>query len=301
MSVLVVGAGAAGGYLGAQLVTAGRDVRFLVHPGTLARLNAHGLRVRGSGGVSSIPVNAVTASELHGSADVVILGVRSDVVASAVDDIRGVITPDTRVVPVINGVAHLSVLTAAFGDTVVLGGTARLATSMEADGTIHEVAPGVALEVGQLDGGTSAALDRVVAELSVANVAVRVRPDVRTAMWEKFAMITSTAVLTCLAGDVVGVIARTPGGPALGRRVASEVSAVAAAEGHPLSDAALAALIGILTDAGSSMAPSMFRDLAAHRHVEVSVLAELAGLARQHQIDTPLLDAALVVIAVHSS
>jgi 2-dehydropantoate 2-reductase len=162
VEVLVVGAGAAGGYLGAQLVTAGRDVSFLVRQSSFERLTAHGLRIHGKFGTSALPVRAVTASQLTGSYDVVVLAVRSEVVESAVEDFRGVVTPDTRILPLVNGMAHLSVLTAAFGEQAVLGAAVRLATSMLADGIIDEVAPGVDLEVGQLDGGTSDIFDAVV-------------------------------------------------------------------------------------------------------------------------------------------
>jgi 2-dehydropantoate 2-reductase len=80
--------------------------------------------------------------------------------------------------------------------------------------------------------------------------------------------------------------------------VAAEVSAVAYADGYPLSPAARSGLDSTLTDPASNFAPSMFRDLSAHRRVEVSVLADLAERARRHHIDTPLLDAALVVVDI---
>jgi 2-dehydropantoate 2-reductase len=298
MQVLVVGAGAAGGYLGAQLVKAGRDVSFMVHQSSFERLSAHGLRIRGKSGTSALPVRAVTASQLEGSYGVVVLAVRSEAVESAVEDFRGIVTADTRILPLVNGMAHISVLTAAFGEQAVLGAAVRLATSMLADGIIDEVAPGVDLEVGQLGGGTSETFDAVVRQFRVDNVAVRVRSDMVAAMWEKFTFISATAILTCLTGSVVGVVARTTGGPALGRRVAAEVAAVATADGYPLSSATRSGLDATLTDPTSNFAPSMFRDLAAHRRVEVSVLADLAERARRHHIDTPLLDAALVVVGI---
>jgi 2-dehydropantoate 2-reductase len=138
----------------------------------------------------------------------------------------------------------------------------------------------------------------VVRQFRVDNVAVRVRSDMVAAMWEKFTFISATAILTCLTGSVIGVVARTTGGPALGRRVAAEVAAVATADGYPLSSATRSGLDATLTDPTSNFAPSMFRDLAAHRRVEVSVLADLAERARRHHIDTPLLDAALVVVGI---
>lgn len=299
MSTLVVGAGATGGYVGVQLVTGGRDVTFLVHPRTRDRLDSAGLRVQGRDGIWTTLVNAVTVPELRGPYDVIILGVRSDVVGQAIDDVAGAVGPGTRIVPLMNGMAHVAVLTAAFGDDSVLGAAARLATSLLPDGTIEEVIPGVQLQIGTLDGAHPDTLDRVVAELGVPHVAVTIVPDVLMAMWEKFALITTTAVLTCLTGDVVGAVARTAGGLALARRVLTEVTSVAAAEGYPLAGPVLAGLASTLTDSASTFAPSMFRDLSAGRPVETTVLLDLAARARRHGIDTPLLDAALVVIDVH--
>jgi 2-dehydropantoate 2-reductase len=299
MSILVVGAGAVGGYLGAQLLAAQRNVTFLVHPGRWARLNAEGLRIRRGNGVEAIPVDAVTVSELRGHYDLVVLAVRSNAVPSAIDDIAGVITSGTRIIPVVNGVRHLWLLTAAFGQELVFAAEAKLATSMLSDNTIEEVVPGIQFELGQIDGGRSPALSHTVTELDVANIAVTIRDDPVAAMWEKFAFITAAAVLTCLVGDNIGAVARTPGGPELARTVVAEVAAVATAEGYGPAPSARSELEAFLTDPTSAFAPSMFRDMQAHRPIEVDVLAELADCARSHAIPTPLLDAVLVVIDIY--
>jgi hypothetical protein len=83
---------------------------------------------------------------------------------------------------------------------------------MSPDGSIEVVTPGIDMQIGQLDGSRSLALDRAAAQLDVANIAVTIRSDVIAAMWEKFAFITSTAVLTCLVGHEIGPIAGADGG-----------------------------------------------------------------------------------------
>ena len=299
MSVLIVGAGATGGFLGAQLADAGRDVTFLVHPGARARLAA-GLRIRRGADVVAIPVNAVTAADVDATYDVVVVAVRADAVQSAIRDVGAAVSDVTRIVPLMNGMRHLSLLTAAFGQDRVLGGATRLATSLLPDGTIDVLTPGIQMEIGQLDGAGSAALDGVVAELSVPNIAVTVRRDVIAAMWEKFAFIASTAVLTCLVDAEIGTVVRADGGITLARDVLEEVASVAAADGSPLVERARAGLDAILTDPSSAFGPSMFRDMAAGRPIEITVLSDLADRARAHRIPTPLLDASLVVIDVHN-
>ncbi|MCW2653056.1 MAG: 2-dehydropantoate 2-reductase [Mycobacterium sp.] len=300
MSVLIVGAGATGGYIGAQLVAAGRDVRFLVHPRTLERLRAEGLRIQRGNEIDTVRVDAVTVAGLRGPYDLVVVAVRTDAVESAVEDMHPAVGPQTRIVPIMNGMRHLSVLTGAFGRNAVLGAETRLAISLRTDGMIEEVAPGVQMEIGQLDGGESDILHRTAELLETGSIAVTVRRDIVAAMWEKFAFITSTAVLTCLVGDEIGPIVRAAGGIALARRVLDEVVSVAAADGHTVSEAAHSGLDRQLTDPSSTFGPSMFRDLRAGRPVEIAVLRDLADRARAHQIATPLLDASLVVVDVHN-
>jgi 2-dehydropantoate 2-reductase len=299
MTVLVVGAGAGGGYIGDRLLAAGRDVTFLVHAHTLARLRESGLRLRHGTDVRTVDVNAVTAADLNTTYDVIVVAVRASAVASAIDDVLPAVGPDTRIVPIVNGIGHLSLLTAAFGRRA-LGAAARLHASLSADGVIDVVVPGIDIQIGALDGDDADGLTRTRAELEAPDVAVAVRDDIRGAMWEKFAFIMSAAVLTCLVGAEIGPIARADGGVALARRVLAEVSSIAAAEGHPLADEVRNNLDAVVTDPSSKFGPSMFRDLRAGRPIEMGVFTDLADHARTHHLDTPLLDAAMVVVDVHN-
>ena len=300
MSVLIVGAGAGGGYIGERLLAAGRDVTFLVRPQTFARLTSEGLRLRHGAQVHTTAVKAVTAAELDGTYDVVVVAVRTGAVESAIDDFRCAVGQDTTIVPIMNGMRHLTLLAAAFGPQRALGAATRLVASMSADGTIGVVVPGIDMQIGLVDGGRSSALDRTRTELDVPDISVTIRDDVVAAMWEKFAFITSTAVLTCLVGDEIGPTARADGGVDLARRVLAEVSSIAAAEGFPLADAARAILDGMLADRTSTFGPSMFRDMRAGRPIEITVFEDLADRARTHTLDTPILDASMVVIDVHN-
>jgi 2-dehydropantoate 2-reductase len=177
----------------------------------------------------------------------------------------------------------------------------RLIASTSADRTIAVVVPGIDMQIGELDGGHSDGLERTRAELETPDIAVTVRDDVLAGMWEKFVFITSTAALTCLIGDEIGPIARADGGIDLARRVLAEVMSIAAAEGYPLTDSARTGLDAMLTDPSSAFGPSMFRDMRAGRPIESAVLGDLAAHARAHEIDTPLLDASMVVVDVHNS
>lgn len=85
MSILTVGAGATGGYLGASLVRAGRDVRFLVRPGRAAQLARDGLVLRTTEATESVPVSTYTAADLPPEpADVVLVTVKAQALPAVV-------------------------------------------------------------------------------------------------------------------------------------------------------------------------------------------------------------------------
>ncbi|WP_281291112.1 2-dehydropantoate 2-reductase N-terminal domain-containing protein [Paraburkholderia panacisoli] len=73
MKILVLGAGAIGGYYGARLLESGADVTFLVRPRRAAVLATVGLRVRSALGDFDAPVHAVQGDTLKSAYDLVLL------------------------------------------------------------------------------------------------------------------------------------------------------------------------------------------------------------------------------------
>ncbi|AZG45641.1 ketopantoate reductase family protein [Gordonia insulae] len=294
MSILIVGAGATGGYLADRLTAGGRNVTVLVRERTQQRLAVHGLQIRDRGTTRNVPVRSVTRDDLRDVFDVVIVAVRSDTIETAIADFTPAVGADTMIVPVGNGVAHVTALRTAFGDHRVVGAAVEMATSVAADGVVDVTQPGVRFTIGALDG--SVGIGSLVAELDVEGIDVTVVDDALTAVWRKFLFISSTAVLTCLARGTIADIAADDNGAGLADQVVDETEEVVAATSGLPSDAT--ALRARLRDRSWDWAPSMYRDLVAGRRAEVEVLREMAGYARLHSIRTPLLDAAVVAIAV---
>lgn len=297
---LVVGAGATGGYIGASLVAAGRDVTFLVRPARQAQLERDGLIVRtADGDTVSTSVRALTRSQLRQQFDAVILAVRAGAVEKAVGDVAAAVGESTLIVPVVNGMAHLDVLSDHFGAPRVVGAAARLVVSLR-DGVIEETQPGTSVQIGSLSERLDDVLDVLTRELTVDGLTATITDDIVDAMWSKFAFITATAALTCLTRHAIGPIARNAGGIRLARTILAEVGAVAAAEGHPLSSPVQQQLLSTLTDPASTFAPSMFRDLMAGLPTESEVLEDLTQRAHRHDVRVPLLEAAQLVVTLHN-
>jgi len=77
MRLLVVGAGSTGGYFGGRLAQAGRDVAFLVRPRRAAQLQEGGLQIVSPHGDVTVTPKLVTANDLDGRYDAVLLAVKA--------------------------------------------------------------------------------------------------------------------------------------------------------------------------------------------------------------------------------
>ncbi|MFI9207905.1 ketopantoate reductase family protein [Streptomyces sp. NPDC053253] len=300
MKILVVGAGATGGYFGALLARSGQDVTFLVRPARAAALRERGLRVVGRDEEWVLTPRLVTAAELTGPYDLVLLSVKSTGLDRAVEDIAPAVGPDTAVVPLLNGLAHIDVLNARFGASAVLGGVAKVVTTLDDSGDIRRLAPLAHLAFGEQDGTVSARVEKIRAVFDASGIDAPVPDRVMTAMWHKWVFITTFGAVTSLMRGTVGDVYDTPGGPALGPAVLDEAAAVAAAAGHPVPEAERAATLAVVSASGSPMVPSLYRDLTAGHPTEVEHLfGDLTDRARTLGVATPLLDLATLHLRVH--
>jgi 2-dehydropantoate 2-reductase len=297
---LVVGAGAVGGFVAARLADAGYDVTVLVRPRRAERLRDEGLRIAGRDQTSVLRPSVVTAGEFTAGYDAIVLAVKSDDLEGAMTDIEPAVKPPAVIIPFLNGMAHVEVLTGRFG-SAVLGGVLRVATELTGDGTIQVLAPTFEVELGELDGSPSARVDQLASAFRDAGADVAVPANIVDAMWAKWVFIASLGAVTSLMRATVGEIMAVPGGQQFARSVVAEAAAAAASCGHPVPAGPLRVTEGAVTAAGSPTTSSLTRDLIDGRRTEVeAVLADLAARARTAGSATPLLDLAVLALRIHN-
>ena len=303
MRILVVGAGSTGGYFGGRLAQAGRDVTFLVRERRAAVLRERGLRIVGPSGTEEIiEPSLVTAVPAGAVANVVLVTVKADGLDAVIPQIRAAVGPDTTIVPVLNGMRHLGLLSDAFGRSPVLGGVAIISAQLDDNGDVRQLSDMLSLTIGAQDGQRTPAVAQTTDLLSGAGFPVSVSDDIVAAMWQKWVFIAAACALNCLLGGSVGEIIAVHGGDETVRAIVGETRAVAAAAGYPLPDAAIAFMLGMLTAPGSPFTSSMYRDQRQGRPVEVeTILGDLIAEGRKTGVHTPLLDAATVALRVHNA
>jgi 2-dehydropantoate 2-reductase len=302
MRILVLGAGAVGGYFGGRLAEAGRDVTFLVRPARAALLAEHGLRVTSPLGDFTVRPQLATAERVGEPYDLVILTAKHYDLDQAIAAIRPAVGRETAVLPLLNGLVHLDRLEAAFGPAAVLGGVAYVGASLQADGSIrhHNRLSGIAF--GARGGGIGERTRAVAAEFADSKIDAPGTADVMLDMWEKFVMITTMAGMNCLMRGTIGEIAATADGADLVRQLLTENRAVAAASGHSPRDAYCDNIAAMLTEKGSVNNASMHHDLAHGSRTEADwIIGDMRRRAIELGIATPLLRAAYVHLQVYEN
>lgn len=290
MKILVLGAGGIGGYFGGRLVENGADVTFLVRERRRDQLEQDGLRIESVYGNASLRVRALLVRDLEPRYDVVLLTCKAYDLDSAIESIAPGLAPDGFVAPLLNGIAHLDPLNARFGRERVLGGTAQIGVMLAKDGTIRHLNDWRQIAIGEQDGGVSPRVKRLAAAFPAASVTAHASADILQEMWEKLVHLATAASMTCLMRANVGEIVRTPSGAALLRRTFALMADIAARNGHPPDAAFVERFTQVFSDAQSSYATSMLRDVEAGNRTEGDHIVGFAlEKARAAGIDaTPL-------------
>ncbi len=291
MKILVVGAGAIGGYFGGRMLEAGGDVTFLVRTRRARELARDGLVIKSPNGDLTIPnpprVEAVSLTEKF---DAVLLSCKAFDLDDAIASFAPAVGDDTLIVPLLNGMKHLDILDAKFGKARVLGGQCTIAATLNDTREVVQLSPMQALSFGARDGAMServAALAKVVA---AGNFAGAPSDNILQDMWEKWVFLATLAGTTSAMRGPVGHIIAAPGGRDFMLGVRDECASVAAAAGHAPRDANRERTEAMLTTEGSPMTASMYRDMQAGAAIEADhVIGDMIARADAAKAPAPRL------------
>jgi 2-dehydropantoate 2-reductase len=289
VKLLVLGAGAVGGYFGGRAAQAGADVTFLVRPRRRGQLERDGLRIESPHGNVTLRVQTVEASEVGPDYDYVLLSCKAYDLDTAMDAIAPAMAEHTVIVPLMNGMAHLARLDERFGASRVMGGTCWISATLDADGVIRQPDPLQRIAFGDRGGATSGRGAELANAFAAAGVPCDLVDNIEQEMWEKLAFLSVFAAATCLFRANIGEIVAAPGGlEALTEAFAVNREAAARA-GHPLRPAAIERGLMVLT-AGSARNASMRHDLDSGNRVESDqIVGWMAEVARAHGLEPTLL------------
>ena len=300
MRILVIGAGALGGYFGGCLVRAGLDVTFLVRQHRAEQLARDGLRIVSPHGDFTVPVATVLAGGIRKPFNLVLVGVKSYSLDEAMDQFASAVGPNTIILPILNGVRHLDRLSAQFGAEHVLGGMANISAGIDAEGRVVQFFPNHDLVFGEMSGGSSKRTRAVEASFKTAGFNGRASDVVMQDMWEKFVQLGLGAGITCLMRASIGDILAAPGGREAMFQIFDECCAIATGSGFKPRPAFIEFDTTLITTVGSPLKWSMLRDIERGSTTEGEhILGDLVARAHALGIPAPILNLARTHVAAY--
>ena len=267
MRILVVGAGAIGGYFGGRLLEAGRDVTFLVRHRRAEQLARTGLSIRSTRGNVDLPAPIVEAEDLRGPFDLVLLSCKAYDLPGAMESFAPAVGPDTAILPLLNGMRHLDLLETRFGTRAVLGGQCVISATLDDEGLILHLNDAHTLSFGERDGLVTPRIEAIVAAFTGSKADARASNAILQEMWDKWVFIATAAGITCLMRATIGDIVAA-GAADLTTALLDECAAIASSQGFAPSEAALQRSRTMFTMAGSGLTASMLRDVERNARTE---------------------------------
>ncbi len=253
MRIVIAGAGAIGGYIGAKLTRAGADVVLHARGPHLAAMQERGLRVTSPEGDFEVRPRVTADLASLGPADVVFLGVKAHSLTALAPSLRPLFGPDTVVVSTQNGVPWWyfqgsggeldglvlarvdpgGVIAAAIEPRRVVGSLAYFSTDLAAPGVIHHT-EGNRISLGEPGGERSERVRRIAAALIAAGLRAPATTRIRHEIWVKLLGNVAFNPISALTGATLEEMVRHPEVAGVVRAVMTETEGVAARLGIEL-------------------------------------------------------------------
>lgn len=280
-TIAILGPGGVGGFLAGALDRAHEPVTVVARRETAEHIDRDGLTVQ-SARLGSFTAHPTAVEELAHEADVLVVATKAGGLPAALERIRAA---PRLVVPLLNGLDHMDLLRARFGEHRVAAGTIRIESDRPFAGQILQTSPFLQVDLASRRGELQRDLDRLAQRLEAAEVPTRVSQSEAQILWSKLVRLNALALTTSAADRPVGFIRSDPQWRAALKACMEEAAAVARAEGAEIDPAARLAQ---LYEDHPGLGSSMQRDIAAGRTPELDAIAgSILRAAVRHGVPCP--------------
>jgi len=289
--IAIFGAGAIGGYFGGRLAQAGEDVVFIARGEHCQVMRTRGLRVDSIKGDFVLPsVYATDDPAQVGFVDVIFVCVKAWQMTEAMQAMRPMISPQTFVVPLENGVEAPSQLAAELGKEHVLGGLCEIIAFIVEPGNICHVGADPFIRFGELDNRLSERVERLHQAFDRASgLTAEVPPDIHVAMWQKFLFIAAFSGVGAVTRAPIGVLRSQSGTRQMLEQAICEIYNVAKARDIALSKNVIGNTMEFLDSLPPDATASMQRDIMNGRPSELEIQnGAVVRLGQEIGVETPV-------------
>ncbi len=298
MKILILGAGAIGGFFGAHLMKSGANVSFLVREKRKDELKKSGINIFSINGELKVNPKLLDKNLSGQHFDVIILTNKSYDLIESIREIKPYVNK-TVIIPLLNGMAHYEILDKEFGKEKIFGGTAYISTAMNNYGSIQQITSRASIKFGP----------RTQKNINIANEFYEICKEtefecdfsdhIELDLWRKYVLIGATAASTVLFQKSLGEISATTYGKSLIIEIHEECKKIVLSKGYDIGIEATNYNLKLITDKGSLLKASMLRDFESGKKTECEhILGYLIELAERNNLQCDLIKAAHTRIQV---
>lgn len=302
MRILVLGAGAVGGYFGGRLAEKGVDVTFLVREKRRKQLEESGLVIKSVHGDARITPQLLVSGEPSEPFDLILLSTKAYHLDEGLQSALPYIGEQTLILPLLNGVAHMEKLVQQFGHERVLGGLCFVESTLNEAGEVIQTSKRHEVTFGEWQGENSSRLEQMAGLFSGANATFTLSNDIVREIWHKYLYITTLSGITTLMNSAVGPIRDAVFGKELTLQLAEEAAAVIRALDAPIDEDIVEKQTIMFWKQPDTMKASMLRDMEKGLQVEADQLqGYLLEAAKRLGIQTPMLQIVYTNLKVYEN
>ncbi len=298
MKILILGAGAIGGFFGAHLMKSGANVSFLVREKRKDELKKSGINIFSINGELKVNPKLLDKNLSGQHFDVIILTNKSYDLIESIIEIKPYVNK-TVIIPLLNGMAHYEILDKEFGKEKIFGGTAYISTAMNNYGSIQQITSRASIKFGP----------RTQKNINIANEFYEICKEtefecdfsdhIELDLWRKYVLIGATAASTVLFQKPLGEICATTYGKRLIIEIHEECKKIVLSKGYDIGIEATNYNLKLITDKDSLLKASMLRDFESGKKTECEhILGYLIELAKRNNVQCNLIKAAHTRIQV---
>jgi 2-dehydropantoate 2-reductase len=292
MRFAIFGSGGVGGFFGGKLAQAGLDVTFIARGKHLVAVKENGLRVESIMGDFVIqPAIATDDPRQVGVVDVILVAVKAWDMSAAAEAMKPMVSEETVIIPLENGVDAPDQLSSALGREHVLGGLCRISVFVSEPGIIRHVGVPPYIAFGELDNHKTKRVESLKAIFSnLEGISVEAPEDIHKALWEKFVFIAAVSGVGAVTRQPIGIFRVVPETRAMLVSALQEVVAVGRARGVALDEnTADGILTTIIDNAPEGTIASMQKDIMEGSRSELGAQnGAVVRMGKELGIPTPV-------------
>ncbi len=291
MHIVVYGTGGVGGYFGIRLAQAGNKVTFIARGTHLKVMKEKGLRLKSYKGDAQLyPVNATDdISKITSPIDMVLVAVKAWQLAEVAKDIKQVLSGDTMVLPLLNGVTNHEVLCEVLPQENVLGGLCKIVSKIEEPGVIHHMSYEPMIIFGELNNKDTKRGRLLLEVLRKAGIKAYFSKNIIVDIWKKYLYITTVSAIGALTRSTIGEMLKVPQVKKMMRDTAEEIVSVAKAKGVKLPNDVIEKQFEIIENQPYDTTSSMQRDMMNSKPSELEAQnGTIVKLGQKLGVPTPV-------------